>query len=248
VFTNGGTVLETRSHHSKALQSWTFAPLTPNSLLERNNEKMKRPNWEPDHVDYLDTDAMYQFISTKIKNVSARSLLDVGCFKGNLLKQMSDIQEYTGIEIVDDWAQEAERRCAEKHFSCRVFGGNRSGAFENLAPPQQHYDVVYIGAVFEYVVIEHSTERANLLELHDQDILETLLKEYLDKYTPEYVIWQIPPQWNHALNPAKTGFVKQTFEKHLDLLSVHQGRFEDLKKFPLRQISIWRNHRYIQHA
>jgi len=199
------------------------------------------PDWTPNHFDYLDTDELYKFLSSEITKMGAKSLLDVGCFKGNLLRQFTDLQKYTGIEITEDWAQEAQRRCKSKSFDCSVFGGSTSGALENLAPPQQHYDVVYFGGVVEYVVSEHRTERKDLLQKNDQDILDTILKEYLEKYTPEYVIYQIPPDWQHALKPLKEGFAKETFDKYLDLVSVHEARFEDLAKFPRRQISVWAN-------
>ena len=74
---------------------------------------------------------MYIDIADIIKNkLLAKKILDVGCFKGNLLKHLYKIKKYIGIEISEEFDEICYKNSKEKKFKSIIFYGDLGNAKE----------------------------------------------------------------------------------------------------------------------
>ncbi|MCA9541980.1 MAG: class I SAM-dependent methyltransferase, partial [Myxococcales bacterium] len=123
--------------------------------------------------DYLDEEggqAMFADIAARVQAVGARSVLDVGCWHGNLLRALDDIDTYVGFDLSDLAVEQA--RSIEKPFDVRFAVGDLT-AYPIEAMP---FDVIYLGGCMGYV----------------EDKIGVIV-EYARRYQARHLIWQETP-------------------------------------------------------
>jgi len=133
---------------------------------------------------YLDTEdatELYRDVASRMEKMGVGSVLDVGCWHGNLLKHLTKLESYTGLDA-STLALEAARK-VEVPFSRHLVAGN----MDDMPVPEQHFDAIYFGGCLGYDgdACEATKKRLG----YDGDPVD-LIEEYADKYSPEYVFWQ----------------------------------------------------------
>jgi SAM-dependent methyltransferase len=140
---------------------------------------------------YLDTDEglkLYQHLAKIIHTLKGKKIMDVGCWHGNLLKYLEDIDQYTGFDI--SRLAIAKARNQKKPYRINLSVGD----IRNLPIAEEVYDIIYFGGVLGYI-------KENV----------SLLNTYVKKYSPKYIIWQEPPQF-YDLDPCLAALKKEGYE------------------------------------
>lgn len=125
--------------------------------------------------NYLDTDdglKLYRYLAQIIHALKGKKIMDVGCWHGNLLESLEEIDQYSGFDI--SRLAIAKARSRKKSYHVHLSVGN----IKDLPLVEDVYDVIYFGSVLAYVP-------GNI----------SLLNQYVKKYFPKYILWQEPPQF-----------------------------------------------------
>ena len=64
---------------------------------------------------------MYSDIANIIKNIRCKTIMDIGCMKGQLLEQLDNLGYYCGIEISEEFGIITQELSKNKDFPCEIF-------------------------------------------------------------------------------------------------------------------------------
>ena len=160
-----------------------------------SNEELQK--YHDDEYPHLENSELHREIADMIEfKYGNSSVIDVGCMNGNVLQHFQNLDYYTGLEISDKYAKQAQLVGDEKSFPVTIYAGTENGLMENPKPPKQHYDCIYFGGVLEFIVHENRTTNKSLLSIDNpHDRLKWILDLYTELYSPKYIILMSPDTW-----------------------------------------------------
>lgn len=164
------------------------------------------------YLDAEGADELCQDVAKTIDQLGARSVLDVGCWHGNLLRHLKGLERYVGLDASTLAIDQA--RMIEVAFQTSF----QAGCLEELPVQDRHFDAIYFGGCLGYT----------------ENPVGNFIK-YAEKYNPRFLIWQ---EATKHLNLEKH-LPELWMTSRFDLIKFATKEYT-LEKFPKRKIAVFR--------
>lgn len=180
-------------------------------------KKSRAEYWDRRHekgaFGYLDGDdgaPLFAEVARIVREGGARSVMDVGCWHGNLLRALDDVERYVGVDL----SQRALDAAAtiETSIAVELYAGDLA----RLPVPETQVDAIYFGACLGYV----------------DDPVSTICA-YADRYRPKLIIWQEASGFVDVVAHLPRLWMAGRFQ-----LRAYIDRKFELRKFARRRIAV----------
>ena len=170
------------------------------------NWNRRYENKEYSHLDTPGAAILYKTIALFANECYARTILDVGCGHGNLIKYLDKITLYTGVDISSVALEEAHKIPASYKKELKL-GNFKTYPAVNFSPPldtKTTYDLIVFSGVLAYI------------EILDNSRIE-MITTYVDIHKPRHLVIQTLVPW-HDFDLDRDILDKELFPKRYKLV------------------------------